>query len=83
MSCASVGSERIRAEACRLLRSDGQQCCYDTAEASLVYYTVSKKPDPWDILKYFQQIWTDINKFWYSESPMNLHSYGIRLVCDV
>ena len=29
-------------------------------------YTVSQeKPDPWDILKYFQQIWTNINNFCY------------------
>jgi len=43
----------------------------DTIRSSYGYmhmwtYTVSKKkPDPWDIFKYFQQIWTNINNIWY------------------
>jgi len=40
----------------------------------LYIYCVSKKPDSWDILKYFQQIWNDISTFWYRESAMNLRS---------
>jgi len=36
-------------------------------------YTVSqKKPDTRDIFKYLQQSWTDINKFWYRESSINM-----------
>jgi len=36
-------------------------------------YTVSqKKPDTWDIFKYLQQSWTNINNFWYRESPINM-----------
>jgi len=34
-------------------------------------YDVYQKLDPCDILKYFQQIWTNIN-FWYRESSMRL-----------
>jgi len=36
-----------------------EHCCF------LLLHCVSKKPDPCDILKYFQQIWTNINIFWY------------------
>jgi len=36
-------------------------------------YTVSqKKPDTWDIFNYLQQSWTNINNFWYRESPINM-----------
>jgi len=42
------------------------------------YMCLKENPEPWDIMKYFQQIWTNI-KFWYRESPMNLRSYGERL----
>jgi len=45
--------------------------------------TVCLKTDPWDILKYFRHIWTDINKIWYRQLPMNLRSYGIKSVCEV
>jgi len=31
-----------------------------------------KKPDTWDIFKYLQQTWTNINNFWYRESSINM-----------
>ena len=31
-----------------------------------------KKPDTWDIFKYLQQSWTNINNFWYRESPIDM-----------
>jgi len=46
-------------------------------------HCVLKIPDPCDILKYFQQIWTDINNFWYRESSINLHYYSIKLACEM
>ena len=31
-----------------------------------------KKTDTWDIFKYLEQSWTNINNFWYRESPINM-----------
>jgi len=48
-----------------------------------IHSCVSKIPDPCDILKYFQQMWTNINNFWYRESLINLSFYGTKLACDI
>ena len=49
----------------------------------VLMYTVSKKPDTCDIFKYLQQIWTNINNFWYRESPINLQSLDTKLPCEI
>ena len=47
------------------------QCCnYWNSQCYL--HCVSKKPDTWDIFKYLQQTWTNINNFWYRESSINM-----------
>ena len=45
-------------------------------------YTVSqKKPDTCEIFKYLQQIWTNVNNFWYRESSIHVQCsvYGCKI----
>jgi len=44
---------------------------------------LKKNPDTYDIFKYLQQISTDINNFWYRESPLNQQSSDTKLACEI
>ena len=48
-------------------------CSWNRACHCKLLYTVSQKnPDTWDIFKYLQQSWTNINNFWHRESSINM-----------
>ena len=43
-----------------------------------------KKPDTYDIFKYLQHSWTNINNFWYIESLINMlcnDAYHFAICC--
>ena len=42
-----------------------------------------KKPDTCDIFKYLQQIWSNINNLWYTQSTTNLQSSRTKLTCEI
>jgi len=46
----------------------------------LDYTLCLKKPDTWDIFKYLQPSWTNINNFWYRESWINMLLFVLTIL---
>ena len=55
-----------------LLASSSTVCSKRLCACFVNIDCVSKKPDTWEIFKYLQQSWTNINNFWYRESSVNM-----------